>query len=271
MVQGNDRSAQIWQQINPLVRFFTLSALSGGGWGVRRGGGRGGKRRGSEEGCQKLRVDWRWMTIFSFSPHSLLFFFFFFRFFFPLTLGKRSKLQHNGVVAGKAARSTEVGLSSKDAGHSSGQSFWVHRDRKKKRSTEEMNQVQYQYIPAFHFSTWNVTCSLPLSYKTLQVTVFSSVPSDTAQVQLADHPNKPKSMCRDWASGRSPFACAVALPAPQVSVAPLLWAYRRVHSGVLSSPILPPPAPLSLPCLSLLATLQAYSALFFWNYHDLDS
>ena len=68
MVQGNDRSAQIWQQINPLVRFFTLSALLGGEvwrrrrrrwrWRRRRGC-TGGKRRGREEGRQKLRVGCR--------------------------------------------------------------------------------------------------------------------------------------------------------------------------------------------------------------------
>lgn len=60
----------------PISEIFHAFCSVGRGWGVRRGGGTGGKRRGSEEGCRKLRVDWRWVMIFSFSPYSLLAFFF---------------------------------------------------------------------------------------------------------------------------------------------------------------------------------------------------
>lgn len=131
MVQGNDRSAQIWQQINPLVRFFTLSALLGGEVCVcgGRGWGAGGKRRGREEGRPKLRVGQGVRDGCQYS------------FFFPLSLlspavshteHSGSSLQQSGVVAGKAARSTNNSWAfSKNnslANHLSGSTPRSHRD-----------------------------------------------------------------------------------------------------------------------------------------------
>lgn len=77
------------------------------------GGGHKGQKKRQRGGASKAVDGWamgfeRWMAIFSFFPptRSLLLF---------LTLSTGSSLQQNGVVAGKAARSTKVGLSSKDA------------------------------------------------------------------------------------------------------------------------------------------------------------
>lgn len=100
------------------------------------------------------------------------------------------------------------------------------------------------------------------------------------QVLPTDCPNK--SMCRDLVPGGSLFfflfflPCSAALPTSLVPAAPLLsdWAYRRAHSGVLSSPILPPPVLLSLSLsphlfwLSLLAA-SADSALFYLTSEEL--